>query len=158
MSNMPKSHILLLQHDKRFLPRKGDICSMACEFAFACANHEEGSTCQGFQLLNGESERIIRHNLTDSDKNYLKNSFNFIQRSMDNGNLQDAIAVYNDIAKIRTETNSTVVNDDIIHTPADGISLSRSIDRAKNIPKKPSTERITIERRLRKSLRRTIED
>lgn len=98
---MLRSHTKLLQEDKRFLPKKGDVCSMACEFAFACVNHKEGEVCQGFQMLNGKSARIIRHNLGENNVKYMENSYNFIQRSMDNGDIEAAQTTHKDIARLR---------------------------------------------------------
>ena len=93
-----------MQEDKRFMPKKGYICSIACEFAFACINHKEGEICQGFQMLNGESARIIRHNLGEDNLKYMKNSYNFIQRSMDNGDIEAAQTIHKDIARFRDQS------------------------------------------------------
>lgn len=81
-ASMPAEHAeAILRGDNR-MPRKGDVCDMSCQFAFACANHVRDEPCQGFQLLgDGKLERHVRHNLDAYDRKSIENYVDMIQRS-----------------------------------------------------------------------------
>jgi hypothetical protein len=70
-------------------------------FYFACQNSKDFSECTGFLMLNGESERLLKRGLTEHDLEYIENAHSVIQRSIDNGQHEQANVILRDIGQLR---------------------------------------------------------
>jgi hypothetical protein len=91
---------LILRNLAKF-PQKGDQCNASCAFYFCCANGKDFEQCKGFQMLNGESEKLIRRGLSEHDLEYIENAHTFIQRSLNNGQQEQANVILRDISQLK---------------------------------------------------------
>lgn len=52
-------------------------------------------------MLNGESEKLLKRGLTEHDLEYIENAHSIIQRSIDNGQHEQANVILRDIGQLR---------------------------------------------------------
>jgi len=82
-------------------PMKGTNCVPSCAFYFCCANGKDGENCTGFQLLNGESKKLLERNLGEDSVKYIENSYGFIERAIQNKNFDGVEVVTRDLSRLR---------------------------------------------------------
>jgi hypothetical protein len=95
---------LILRKEGRF-PTKGSQCNASCVFYFCCANSKDFGTCEkGFQMMNGESKRLLERNLGVDSVKYIENSYGFIERAIQNNNFEGVEVVTRDLSQLRDRT------------------------------------------------------
>jgi len=82
-------------------PMKGTTCVPACAFYWCCINGEDGKNCVGFQLINGQVKRHLQEQLGEDALKYIENSYGFIERAIQNNNLEAVEVVIRDLSQLR---------------------------------------------------------
>ena len=101
MPNIPQKDANLILRQSAKFPQKGDQCNASCAFYFCCANSKDFGTCeQGFQLINGDSRKLLERNLGADSVKYIENSYGFIQRAIQNENLEGVELVTRDLSRL----------------------------------------------------------
>jgi len=102
MPTIPKRDAdIILRQTARF-PRKGDQCNASCVFYAFCANGKDFEPCErGFQLINGKTHEHLEKVLGTDTVEYIKNSYDFLQLAIENGNLEGVDVVTREIQGYR---------------------------------------------------------
>jgi len=82
-------------------PTKGTTCAPACCFYWCCQNGEDGKDCVGFQLINGDTKRHLQEQLGEDALKYIENAYGFIQRAIQNENVEGVDVVVRDLSQLR---------------------------------------------------------
>jgi hypothetical protein len=85
-------------------PTKGTTCVPACCFYWCCQNGEDGKNCVGFQLINGQVKRHLQEQLGEDALKYVQNAYGFIQRAIQNENLEGVEVITRDVSQLRERT------------------------------------------------------
>lgn len=98
---MIQEYARIMREGSARFPTKGAQCNGSCTFYFACQNSRDFEECRGFQMLNGESEKLLKRGLTQHDLEYIETAHTFIQRCIDNGQQEQASIILRDISQLR---------------------------------------------------------
>jgi len=82
-------------------PVKGSNCLPSCAFYWCCGNSGDGEPCQGFFLINGDAKRLLEKQLGENSLQYIKNSYGFIERAIQNNHPEDAEVILRDMSALR---------------------------------------------------------
>jgi hypothetical protein len=99
-NRIPKTDAEIVKRGEARFPIKGSTCDAACAFYAFCANSVDFGNCRGFVLTNGQNLAIIKRNLDENTVEYVKNSFQTIQRSLDSGDTAFAHVIVRDISRL----------------------------------------------------------
>jgi hypothetical protein len=107
---IPISHAPLIHKGEKIIPKRGvSRCSPACLVFELCLNYEEGELCSNYKPMeNGKLTMRMLENLEDSDKIYFANTTKFIQRCLDNGDVEDAEIYVNDVKRFFKPNEATI--------------------------------------------------
>jgi hypothetical protein len=101
MPTIPQKDADIILRKTAKFPTKGSQCNSACAFYFCCANGKDFEQCQGFLMLNGETKKLLEKNLGTDAVEYIKNSYDFVERAIANGNLEAVDVVVRDLSQLR---------------------------------------------------------
>lgn len=104
MPTIPQKDANLILRQSTKFPQQGDQCNGSCAFYFCCRNSKDFAECRGFLMLNGESEKLLKRGLTEHDLEYIENAHSIIQRSIDNGQHEQANVILRDIGQLRKKS------------------------------------------------------
>ena len=101
MPTIPQKDADIILRKTAKFPTKGSQCNSACAFYFCCANGKDFEECTGFQMLNGESKKLLEKALGTDSVEYINNSYGFIERAIQNNDLEAVEVVVRDLSQLR---------------------------------------------------------
>jgi len=102
MPTIPQKDADIILRQTAKFPRKGDQCNASCVFYAFCANSKDFELCErGFQLINGDSRKLLERTLGTDSVEYIKNSYDFLQLASQNGNLDGVDVVTRELSALQ---------------------------------------------------------
>ena len=102
MPTIPQKDADIILRKTAKFPRKGDQCNASCVFYTFCANGKDFEPCErGFQLIDGKTHEHLEKVLGTDAVEYIKNSYDFMERAIANGNLEGVDVVTREIQGYR---------------------------------------------------------
>jgi len=102
MPTIPKRDADIILRQTAKFPRKGEQCNASCVFYAFCANGKDFEPCErGFQLINGKTHEHLEKVLGTDAVEYIKNSYDFMERAIENNNLEAVAVVTRDLSQLR---------------------------------------------------------
>jgi len=85
MPKIPQSHAQIILRDSARFPTEGSQCDASCAFYWCCANSKDFGECKGFLLLNHGNLDHIKRTYDKNIDEFIENSYQVIQRSLNDG-------------------------------------------------------------------------
>jgi hypothetical protein len=85
MPKIPQSHAHIILRDSARFPTEGTQCDASCAFYWCCANSKDFGECKGFLLLNHGNLDHIKRTYDKNIDEFIENSYQVIQRSLNDG-------------------------------------------------------------------------
>ena len=101
MPTIPQKDADIILRKSAKFPTKGSQCNSACVFYTFCGNGHDFEECTGFQMLNGESKKLLEKALGTDSVEYINNSYGFIERAIQNNDLEAVEVVVRDLSQLR---------------------------------------------------------
>jgi len=101
MPTIPQKDADIILRKSAKFPTKGSQCNSACAFYFCCANGKDFEECTGFQMINGQSKKLLERTLGENSLEYIQNAYGFIERAIQNNDLEAVEVVVRDLSQLR---------------------------------------------------------
>ena len=99
-NKIPSNHAQIILRDSARFPTEGSQCDASCAFYWCCENSQDFGECKGFVLLNHGNLEHIKRTLDEHIDEYIQNSYQAIQRCLDNGTEDMGDIILRDIDSI----------------------------------------------------------